>query len=904
MPSTASRSLRHRLPMPRLAHLALAILVVCTLALAAGDSMAATTPLFRDASQTPQARAADLVSRMTLAEKAEQMRDTAPAIERLGLPRYGWWNEVLHGVARAGNATVFPQAIGLAASWDTALMDQVGDAIALEGRANFNAALRRDAKGTGRYFGINYWTPNINIFRDPRWGRGQETYGEDPTLTGQLAMAFIHGIQGDDPKLFKGIATPKHFVVHSGPEPLRHSFNVDVSPFDLEDTYLPAFRNAIVDAKAYSLMCAYNAVDGAPMCASPLMKGRLRGDWGFKGFVVSDCDSVGDLVTGHKSAPDAAHASALAVRAGTDLDCGATYLALPAAVAKGLISEGEIDTALTRLMVARIRMGLIDGSALDAIPASAIDSVAHRALALKAAEEAMVLLKNTGNLLPLSDKARIAVIGPNAALLQSLEGNYNGTIVDPSLPLDGLRAAFGAQRVRYAAGAPLTDGMRMPIPETYLKVAAGSMQHGLKGEYFDNLNFAGTPRMTRTDPVINFNFQHSAPAGFSPGKFSVRWTGVIMPPTPGVYEIGFRMSARKDKPIPDIKVWIDDALVVTPALAGINAGNTAVCSAGNCDQLTKKIEFTFADTAAHAVRIEYVRSMDDRASALEWVTPRDGLIDAAVAAAQDSDAVIALVGLSPDLEGESMKVDYPGFRGGDRTSLALPDAQRRLLVAVKATGKPLVVVYVTGGAISDPWVAANADAIVQAWYPGEAAGTALARVLTGRVSPAGRLPYTIYRSLADLPPFDDYTMTARTYRYFKGAVQFPFGHGLSYTSFAYDKPALAASRINAGEALKATVTVRNTGSRDGDEVVQLYLTKPGDTANPVLAGFRRIHLKAGSSAPVTIELDARAQSQVDAQGTRKVMPGAYTLHFGGGQPGHADTVSARIDVAGQLALPK
>jgi beta-glucosidase len=886
------------------AHIALAIPLACSLAFAPGEGKADTPPAFRDTSLSAEARAKDLVSRMTLAEKAEQMQDVAPAIERLGLKRYGWWNEVLHGVARAGNATVFPQAIGLAASWDTVLMERIGDAIALEGRANFNAALRRDQKGTGRYFGVNYWTPNINIFRDPRWGRGQETYGEDPALTGQLAMSFIRGIQGDDPRLFKGIATPKHFVVHSGPEPARHSFNVNVSPFDLEDTYLPAFRNAIVDARAYSLMCAYNAVDGAPMCASPLLKDRLRGDWGFKGFVVSDCDSVGDLVNGHKTSPDIAHAAATAVKAGTDLDCGRTYLGLPAAVARGLVTEGEVDTALVRLMVARIRMGLIDGSPFDTIPAGAINSSGHRALALRAAEEATVLLKNEGKLLPLGDKTRIAVIGPNAALLQSLEGNYNGTIVEPSLPVDGLRAAFGAQRVQYAAGAPLTDGMRMPIPETYLKVSADNDQHGLKGEYFDNLSFSGAPRMTRTDPVINFNFQHSAPAGFTPGGFSVRWTGVITPPKPGTYEIGFRMTARKDKPIPDIKVWIDDALVVTPALAGIDAGNTAVCSAGNCDQASKKIEFAFADTKPHAVRIEYVRSMDDRASALEWVTPRDALVDAAVDAARASDAVLAFVGLSPDLEGESMKVDYPGFRGGDRTTLALPDAQRRLLQAVKATGKPLVVVYVTGGAVSDPWVEENADAIVQAWYPGEAAGKAIANVVTGKTSPAGRLPYTIYRSEADLPPFADYSMKNRTYRYFKGAVLHPFGQGLSYTDFAYDKLVLSATRIKAGDPLKATVTVRNAGARDSDEVVQLYLAKPGDSANPVLAGFRRIHLEAGASRQVTVELDARAMSQVDAQGVRKVLPGAYTVHAGGGQPGFVKGLAARMSVAGAMALPK
>ena len=894
----------HQRPFPRLTKLSLAIPLTFALALSSGASHADATPAYQDKTLSPEARAKDLVARMTLEEKAAQMQDNAPAIERLGLKRYGWWNEVLHGVARAGNATVFPQAIGLAATWNTGLMDQIGDTIAIEGRANHNAALRRDPKGTNRYFGVNYWTPNINIFRDPRWGRGQETYGEDPLLTGRMGMAFIHGIQGDDPKLFKGIATPKHFVVHSGPEPERHSFNVNVSPFDLEDTYTPAFRNAIVDAKANSLMCAYNAVDGAAACVSPLMKNRLRGDWGFKGFVVSDCDSVGDLVTGHKSSPNNAHASAAAVRAGTDLDCGRTYLALPEAVAKGMISEAEMDVSLQRLMVARIQMGLIDGSPYDAIPYTVVNSDAHRALTLKAAEQAIVLLKNKGNRLPLSDKSRIAVIGPNAALLQSLEGNYNGTIIAPSLPVDGLRAAFGNARVTYAAGATLADGMRMPIPETYLKVAADSNEHGLKGEYFDNLTFSGTPRLTRTDPVINFSFMHSAPAGFSSNKFSVRWTGVVTPPKPGIYEIGFRMTVYKGRPIPDIKVWIDNALVVTPELAGINANNTAVCTAGNCDQLSKKIELNFADTKPHSVKVEYVRETDDRASALEWVTPKDAMVDAAVAAARASDTVVAFVGLSPDLEGEEMKVDFPGFRAGDRTKLGLPDAQRRMLEAVKATGKPMVVVYLTGGAISDPWVEANADAIVQAWYPGEAGGKAIANVLTGKISPAGRLPYTVYRSEADLPPFDDYAMANRTYRYYKGPVLHPFGQGLSYTSFAYNKLALSSARIKAGEPVKATVSVRNTGRRDSDEVVQLYLSKPGDSANPVLAGFRRIHLKAGASESVSIDVDARALSQVNMQGERKVKSGAYVLHVGGGQPKFARVSSARLQVDGEVALPK
>ncbi|QGZ38631.1 beta-glucosidase [Pseudoduganella flava] len=879
-------------------------LVHAALALACATACAAPQAPWRDTSLTPEQRAQDLVARMTLPEKAAQMQNGAPPLERLGLKGYDWWNEVLHGVARAGHATVFPQAIGLAATWNTALVEQVADAIAVEGRANFNAALRRDAGGTRRYFGVNYWTPNINIYRDPRWGRGQETYGEDPHLTGRIGMAFIRGIQGTETMPYKGVATPKHFAVHSDPEPARHSFNVDVAPFDLEDTYLPAFRNAIVDAHAYSLMCAYNAVDGTPMCAHPLLENLVRRDWGFNGFIVSDCDSVRDLVTGHKTAPDIAHAAATAVKAGTDLVCGNSYLGLPDAVAHGLITEREIDTSLTRLMAARIRMGLLDGSAWDRVPYDAINSAAHRALALRAAEESVVLLKNERAVLPLGPGKRIAVIGPNAALLQSLEGNYHGSMVHPVLPVDALRQAFGAARVAYAAGAPLIDGMRLPVPASYLRVAAGSIEQGLKGEYFANLDFAGTPQLTRTDPVINFNFEHNAPAGFTPRGFSVRWTGVLVPPRPGTYEIGFRMIVPRDRPLPNIKVWIDDELVVTPERAGIGVGNTAVCVAGNCQQKMNRIELAFADTRPRRVRIDYVRTENDRASAFEWVPPRDALIDDAVAAARNSDVVVAFAGLSPDLEGEEMKVDYPGFRAGDRTALALPDAQRRMLEAVKRTGKPLVVVYLTGGPISDPWVEANADAIVHAAYPGEAGGAALARILKGDVSPAGRLPYTIHRSADDLPPFDDYTMRGRTYRYFNGPVLHPFGQGLTYTSFRYDAPVLSAARIKAGEPVLATVTVRNTGKRDSDEVVQLYLAKPGDRANPVLAGFTRVHVKAGAARTVTLELDARTLSQVDDAGNRKVRAGDYVVYAGGGQPRYVKAGQAKLAIDGEFALPR
>jgi beta-glucosidase len=845
---------------------------------------------FLDKSLTPDARAKDLVARMTLEEKAWQMGNAAPALPRLGLPAYDWWNEVLHGLARAGHATVYPQAIGMAATWDKGLMLDIGQAIATEGRANYNAELARRG-GTARYFGVNYWSPNINIFRDPRWGRGQETYGEDPYLAGHLAIPFIKGIQGEDSNYFKGIATPKHFVVHSGPEPLRHGFNVDVSKFDLEDTYTPAFRSAIVDGQAYSMMCAYNAIDGFPACASPLMENLVRKDWGFKGFIVSDCDSVDDMVTGHKSHKDHAAASAVAIRAGTDLDCGDSYRALPGAVRAGLISEAEIDKSLIRLMDARIRMGLIDGGKYDDIPLTAINTPEHRALALRAAEEAIVLLNNSKGLLPLKGSEKIAVIGPNAQHLQSLEGNYTGAAVDPSYPLNGLTSVYG-DRVTYAPGSALMENMPIEIPSIYLKPAAGSRDHGLKGEYFDNPTFSVAPKMTRTDEVINFDFYHTGPTrGFEPLNFSVRWTGVLTPPAAGTYRIGFRMSTpRAGQAQPNVKVWLDGKQIVQG------------------DMIGKTAEVTFTDTKPHEIRVDYVRANEDRLVALDWIAPPQVLIDDAVKAAQASDVVVAFAGLSPDLEGEEMKVDYPGFDGGDRLTLALPEAQRNLLEAVKATGKPLVVVYLTGGAVSDPWVEQNADALVQAWYPGQAGGQAIARTLTGAANPAGRLPYTIYRDVTDLPAFGEYNMANRTYRYFKGDVLHPFGKGLSYTTFAYNAPALSAISIKAGQPVTVTTTVRNSGVHDGDEVVQLYVSKPvvrgAPNAKHALAGFERIHLKAGESRQVTMTLDARTLSAVDGNGVRKVRPGTYTVHVGGGQPGHATTVKATLKVSGTAAVPK
>jgi beta-glucosidase len=738
----------------------------------------------------PEERAKDLVSRMTLEEKVGQMQDIAPAIPRLGVPAYNWWNEALHGVARNGFATNFPQSIGLAATWDTALMNRIASTIAVEGRAKYNKAIRNDDHS--RFAGLTFWSPNINIDRDPRWGRGMETFGEDPFLTASMGVEFVKGLQGDNPKYLELVSTPKHYAVHSGPEPLRHGFNVDVSEHDLEDTYLPAFRATIVEGHADSIMCAYNAIDSAPACANTmLLEQHLRDDWGFKGYTVSDCDAIGDIDRGHHFAASPEEAAAKAVKAGTDLDCGRTYAALTKAVNEHLLTEADIDVSMVRLFTARMRLGMFDPRAavpFNAIPYSEVNSAAHRELALEAARESIVLLKNRNNTLPLKASIRkIAVVGPTADLLESIEGNYNGTAPDPVSPLDGLRKEFGIQNVIFAPGSILAEGSPAPIPSAYLRTDPSLKTAGLKGEYFDNADFKGAPKMVRVDAKINFDWNRVAPAADFPSKtFAVRWTGELVPPAPGDYVLSMRgprpvaanvmtgEAGGGQAPVaktPDhVRLYIDDKLVMdsssNPAEARLN----------------------FADTNPRAIRVEYMHLPNDRNVELVWEPPAGSLLGQAIEAAKKSDATVAFVGLSPNLEGEEMNVHVAGFEGGDRTSIELPAVQEQMLKALSETGKPLIVVLTSGSALASPSANEHADALLEAWYPGEEGGDAIPETLRGKNNPAGRLPVTFYVSTSDLPEFTDYSMKNRTYRYYSGEVLYPFGYGLSYSRFSYRAP--------------------------------------------------------------------------------------------------------------------
>ena len=844
-----------------------------------------------------------LLSQMTLEEKVQQMRDHAPSIPRLGVPKYDWWNEGLHGVAFAGYATNFPQVIGMAATWDTQLVHIMGQTISTEARAKYDEGIRNSQHE--QFFGLTFWAPNINIFRDPRWGRGQETYGEDPFLTGRMAVAFVTGMQGDDPHHPRVISTPKHFAVHSGPEPTRHTVNVDVSAHDLEDTYLPAFRAAVGEAHAQSVMCAYNAIDGAPACAnSMLLRDHLRDAWGFDGYVVSDCAAVADVFTGHHYAPDMAHAAADAVKAGTDLECGygegQAFPSLVDAVHQGLITEAEIDTALHRLYRARFELGMFDplsSFAYGQIPFSEVNSPQHRQLSLQAARESMVLLKNQDHILPLkSGIANIAVVGPTAEYVQSLQGNYNGPPPNPVYPLNGIEKRFASAHVNYAQGSTLVEGYAIPVEHTALHPASGSGD-GLTGEYFSSPDLSGMPVLTRVDRNINFNWDKVVPVpGLQRNNYSVRWTGSFTPPAPGDYQLGVRINycyACENAEV--FRLYLDGKLIVSSS-PGKQAERGAVFDAS----------VHFADTNSHQIRLEYLHGTGSAGIDLTWIPPAAALRDQAVAAAKNADVIIACVGLSPNLEGEEMPVHLEGFSGGDRTSINLPAVQEDLLKAVAATGKPLIVVLQNGSALAVNWAQQHAAAILEAWYPGEEGGTAIAETLAGDNNPAGRLPLTFYASDGQLPPFDSYAMRGRTYRYFDGKPLYPFGYGLSYATFSYSQLRLPRT-LPAGDSIPVAVTVTNTGSVAGDEVIEVYLTQPRgfETPRRVLADFFRLHLQAGQSSEAHLNLSPRAISQVDEQGNRVILPGEYTIFVGGAQPGDsASSQTGTFTITGTKDLPK
>ncbi len=843
--------------------------------------------IFQDQNSNPELsmRVNDLISKMTLKEKIGQMQYNAPAIPRLNIPEYNWWNEGLHGVARAGLATVFPQAIGMAATWDADLMHQVANAISDEARAKHNAFVKHGIRSI--YTGLTFWSPNINLVRDPRWGRGQETYGEDPYLTGHMAVAFIRGMQGDDPKYLKVVATSKHFALYSGPEPARHYINVKASDYDLYDTYLPAFRTTIDEANVQSVMCAYNSFRGYPCCGNNVLLHRiLREQWKFDGYVVSDCWAISDFVSGHHASDSPKEAAALALKRGTDLNCGVTFKRLDESVKAGLVDESEIDKALHRLFTARFRLGMFDDPSKVSyadIPYSVVDSVSHRELAARMARESIVLLKNdpvssnTKPVLPLpKDLNSLAVIGPNADSYDLMLGNYHGTPSNLVTPLGAIKDKVSSgTKVTYAQGCELVGGFPhlVEVPSEYLIPSKGS-GNGLYGEYFDNQDLKGTPVITRVDKDIHFIWKDDTPInGKMADKFSVRWTGSIKAPKSGKYSIG--ISAHNIG-----RLYFE--------------GEKKVEFNNEHEPELRSFDADLTDGKEYKITIEFANYGADPQIRMMWKVPNEHMLEEAVDAARSSDAVLLFLGLSPRLEGEEMKVDLDGFNGGDRSKLKLPETQVELIKKIHAVGKPTILVLLTGSAVSFAWARDNVPAILQAWYGGQAGGPAIADVLFGDYNPGGRLPVTIYESVDDLPPFEDYDMKNRTYRHFEGTPFYPFGYGLSYTRFAYSNLQLP-SAVNTGKDAEFSVNVRNEGDHAGDEVVQVYLSYPkAKSKAPIraLKGFRRIHLAAGESKTVNLKLKAEDLALVNQRGDREILPGEIQVHIGGKQPGFKGTIDA------------
>lgn len=839
---------------------------------------------FLDTSLPFEDRVDILVSQMTVQEKIDQLVYTAKAIDRLHVPEYNWWNESLHGVARAGYATVFPQSITIAGSWDKDLMYRVATAISEEARAKHHEFVRRGKRGI--YQGLTFWSPNINIFRDPRWGRGHETYGEDPYLTGQMGLQFVKGLQGDDPKYLKVVATAKHYAVHSGPEPLRHEFNAKVSERDLHETYLPAFRSLIVDGGAYSVMCAYNQFRDYPCCANPELYSILRDDWGFKGYIVSDCWAISDFYKFQGFSSDAAEAAAIAVKTGTDLNCGNSYPHLEEAFKRGSITEDELDIAVKRVFMARFKLGMFDPEEnvhYAQIPFSVNTSKENADLALEAARKSIVLLKNENNILPLSkDIKKIAVIGPNADNWESLVGNYNGIAKNPVTVLKGLKSKLKKTEILYAEGSHLADGVSnlYAIPSKYLMTEKG--QQGVIGEYFNNAKLEGEPAFTRVDQEINFYWESKAPSSeLDDDSFSVRWTGYLVPPVTGTYNIGCWG-------MPTLDVWLEGEKILSHNTEhhAFHHEKAIHLEAG------MKYKFVY----------EYKNWYGDGDAKFMWSMPNDNMQKEAVEIAEQADAIVLVLGLSQRLEGEEMPIKVDGFEGGDRTHLKLPATQRELMKAIQKTGKPVVLVLLNGSALAVNWAEENLDAIITAGYPGQEGGIAVADVLFGDYNPAGRLPVTYYKSVDQLPAFEEYDMTERTYKYFTGEPLYPFGYGLSYTTFEYSKFKMP-KKAKIGDSVKLSLKVTNSGKMAGEEVVQLYLKdEEASTPRPLLQleGFERIYLEPGETKTVEFKLEPRQFSIVGAEDKRIIEAGYFSVFVGGGQPGEtgSNSVSATIKLTG------
>ena len=837
-------------------------------ALLLGLTVSAQMLPYQNPALSNEERARDLVSRMTLEEKVSQMQNGAAPIDRLGIPFYDWWSEALHGIARAGLATVFPQTIGMASSFDEQLIEEVFTATSDEARAKYIQFIKEGSRK--RYQGLSVWTPNINIFRDPRWGRGQETYGEDPYLTTQLGLAVVRGLQGDPNAKFNKLhACAKHYAVHSGPEWNRHSFDAkNISKRDLRETYLPAFEALVREGNVKEVMGAYNRFEGDPCNASNyLLEEILRKEWGYKGIVVSDCGAIRDFYMKghHETHADAAEASAAAVKAGCDLECGSSYAALVEAVKRGLITEKEIDRSVERLMVAKFEMGLFEKEDPYNIPYSVVDCPEHRALAKEMAVKSFVLLQNRGDLLPLDKAKKVAIVGPNADNEEMQWANYNGI---PSYTItlkEGLEALLPKTQVIYEQLCGHTD---VGTYQTLFNECSYGGKPGFKATYWNNLDFEGAPAATNqvTRPM---SFDTGGNTVFAPGvnlsAFTARYEATFKPENTG--RAVFRISSNET-----VRIYVDGKLLADKT----NVKNTAtVC------------EFEYELGATYDIKIEFAgyRRRTDAYLNLDMAeaVPQD--IPAFLKRVKDVDVVIFAGGISPRLEGEEMAVTAPGFRGGDRDDIELPAIQRETIAALKKAGKKVVLVNFSGSALALEPETEYCDAILQAWYPGQEGGSALAEVLYGDAEPSGKLPITFYRNVKQLPDFEDYNMEGKTYRYFEGDPLFRFGHGLTYTEFYYGKPRADRTtlKIEGNKPIYITAPVGNIGTRPGTEIVQLYIQRPSDKEGPIqtLRAYRRVELQPGESKMVVFALDAKDFAWFNPATERmEPLKGQYVVRIG------------------------
>jgi beta-glucosidase len=825
---------------------------------------------YQNPNLSSEERAIDLISRLTLEEKAALMCDASDAIPRLGIKNFNWWSETLHGLANNDNVTVFPEPIGMAASFDDELVYRIFNATSDETRAKYHEAIR-NGEGNKRFLSLSVWTPNVNIFRDPRWGRGQETYGEDPYLMSRMGISVVKGLQGPvDAKYRKLLACAKHYAVHSGPEWSRHEINLDdIDPRDLWETYLPAFKALVQEANVRQVMCAYQRLNDEPCCGNTeLLQRILRDEWGYQYLVVSDCGAIADFYTSHKVSSDAIHAAAKGVLAGTDLECqwmDHTYKKLPEAVERGLLTEKDIDTRLMRILIGRFDLGDMDNDTFvpwAKIPVSVINNEEHRKLALEMARESMTLLQNKNNILPLKKSIKkLAVIGPNADDEPVLWGNYNGTPVRTITILDGIKSKLSNDQVIYDKACDLVEDK---VTESYFSKCSIDGKKGFKATYWNNAEFKGD--IVATQQIVN----HLKLTAAGQHEFA-----------PGVKLVGF--SAKYETEFVPSQ---SEEIVFKCGATGhfeLLVNGESIIRYDNWRTLLSRFPFKVESGNKYKIEIHYAQMYDWQAN-IEFNFGKEVDMDYTefLKKLEDINVVIFIGGLSTLLEGEEMPVLYPGFKGGDRTDIKLPSVQRNCLKALKQAGKKIILVNCSGSAIGLVPETENCDAILQAWYSGESGGQAVADVLFGDYNPAGKLPVTFYKNVQQLPDFEDYSMKGRTYRFMSDPL-FPFGYGLSYTTFSIGDAKISKNEIKDNESIELTIPVTNTGKRDGTEIVQVYVRKVNDFDGPLktLKGFQRVHVAAGKTAQALISLPYTSFEFYDQlSGKMTIAPGDYELLYG------------------------